>query len=103
MIRAVVSEFNDSWDDCLPWILFAYREIPVETLVFSPFELLFGRDVRGQISLLKSRWKPTTVSKAKPNVVTFVLNLRQKLKACRELVTNHAKLASSKCITQTIL
>jgi len=38
MIRSVSDKFENSWDECLPWILFAYREIPVQSLGFSPFE-----------------------------------------------------------------
>src|SRR6478736_8496400 len=36
MIRTVSDRFGDDWDLALPWILFAYRECPVETLGFSP-------------------------------------------------------------------
>jgi hypothetical protein len=32
--------------------LFAYREVPVETLGCSPFELLFGRSVTGPLALV---------------------------------------------------
>ena len=45
MVRALKDSFPGDWDECLPWILFSYREIPVETLGFSPFELTFGRHV----------------------------------------------------------
>ena len=41
MIRAFTEKFENEWDECLPWILFAYREIPVESIGFSPFELVF--------------------------------------------------------------
>ena len=96
MIRSVVTEYNDAWDECLPWILFAYREIPVETLGFSPFELLFGRDARGPLSLLKSQWKPSAVAKAKPNVIKFVLDLREKLKKCRDIASDNANQSREK-------
>jgi transposase InsO family protein len=71
MLRTLADEFKDAWDECLPWILFAYREIPVEPLGFSPFELLYGRAVRGPLSLLKSQWQTTALEKAKPNVLNF--------------------------------
>ena len=62
----MVDEFEGSWDDCLPWALFAYREIPVETLGFSPYEMLFGRPVRGPLALVRSTWLETPIpSKAK--------------------------------------
>jgi len=54
MIRSLTAEFKDAWDECLPWIFFAYREILMETLGFSPFEMLFGRNVRGPLALLKA-------------------------------------------------
>ena len=34
MIRALLDENADDWDQSLPWVLFAYREVPVETLGF---------------------------------------------------------------------
>jgi len=52
MLSSLTENFPDSWDTALPWILFAYREMPVETLGFSPFDLLFGRSVAGPLSLL---------------------------------------------------
>jgi len=56
MLRAMVDNFSDSWCECLPWALFAYQEIPVETLGFSPFEMMYGYPVRGPLSLDRSTW-----------------------------------------------
>ena len=41
------------WDEMLPYALFAYRETPYEETGLSPFELLYGWPVRGQIEILK--------------------------------------------------
>jgi len=60
MLRSLTERFPDSWDFALPWILFAYREVPVETLGCSPFDLLFGRSVAGPLSLLKNTWLQET-------------------------------------------
>jgi len=56
MLRSFTEKFPDSSDTALPWILFAYREVAVETLGCSPYDLLFGRSVAGLLSLLKSAW-----------------------------------------------
>ena len=56
MIRSLMDRFPDSWDMALPWVLFAYREVPVETFSCSPFDLLFGHSVAGPLSLVKSTW-----------------------------------------------
>lgn len=35
------------WDDLLPYLLFAYHEVPQASTGFAPFELVYGRSVRG--------------------------------------------------------
>ena len=34
-----------NWDTLLPYLLFAYREVPQSSTGFSPFELLYGHTV----------------------------------------------------------
>ena len=38
MLRKLVSKEGKDWDICLPYILFAYLEVPQSTTRFSPFE-----------------------------------------------------------------
>ena len=45
MLRKVVAEDQQDWDKWLPYLLFAYREVPQDSTGFSPFELLYGRAV----------------------------------------------------------
>ena len=44
------------WDKQLKFLLFAYRDTPHCVTGFSPFTLLFGREVKGPLSMLKSAW-----------------------------------------------
>ena len=44
------------WDQQLKYILFAYRDTPHCVTGFSPFVLMFGRDVRGPLHFLKTSW-----------------------------------------------
>lgn len=46
MVRKYVSESGADWDQWIPYLLFAYREVPQSSTGFSPFELLYGRDVQ---------------------------------------------------------
>ena len=39
-----------NWDKCLKYLLFAYRSTPHSVTGFSPFELIYGRDVRAHWS-----------------------------------------------------
>ncbi|GFT12852.1 retrovirus-related Pol polyprotein from transposon opus [Trichonephila clavipes] len=67
MIHHVIREDPRSWDRQLPFLLFAYREVPNTTTGVSPFRLLYGREARGPLAILKSSWAgeihlPTNIS-----------------------------------------
>ncbi len=64
MLRKFVSETGRDWDQWLPYLLFAYREVPQASTGFSPFELLYGRDVRGPLALLQEMWEGSVVHQA---------------------------------------
>jgi hypothetical protein len=46
---ALLNNETNRWDDYLPHLLFAYRSLPVANLGYSPFELLYGRQMRGPL------------------------------------------------------
>ncbi len=50
--KAAISEGKD-WDKMVPNLLFAYREVEQSSTGFSPFELVYGRTVRGPLDVLK--------------------------------------------------
>lgn len=56
MLRKYCAENSRDWDKGLPFVLFATREVPNETLGFSPFELMFVHEVRGPLKILKESW-----------------------------------------------
>ena len=45
MLRKTAVE-GKNWDKLLPYLLFAYREVPQASTGFSPFELMYGRRER---------------------------------------------------------
>ena len=55
-----MSEEGRNWDRMLPFVLFAYREVPHTSTGFSPFELIYGHDVRGPLEVLKETWTGST-------------------------------------------
>ena len=42
MIKRTTSKEGKDWDKIVPYLLFAYREVPQASTGFSPFELLYG-------------------------------------------------------------
>lgn len=89
MLRKFVSETGRDWDQWLPYLLFAYREVPQASTGFSPFELLYGRDVRGPLALLREMWVGSPEGKEPTFVVSYVLQMRELLQKMTTLAQNH--------------
>lgn len=78
MLRKFVSDSGADWDQWLPYLLFAYREVPQASTGYSPFELLYGREVRGPLDVLRESWEGDA-SQQQTNIVSYVLKMREKL------------------------
>ena len=88
MLRKFVSRSQKDWDEYLPYLLFAYREVPQETTGFSPFDLLYGRHVRGPLDVLREDWTGNR-DFAVP-VATYVIEMREWLVEMSQLVAKHS-------------
>ena len=64
-------------------MLFAYREVPQSTTGFSPFELLYGREVRGLLDVLREEWEVN--KKSDESVLSHILLVRERLEEMSEL------------------
>ena len=95
ILRKLTSERPKDWHRYLPAVLFAYREVPNESTGFSPFELLYGRDVRGPMSILKEVWLKEQSNEEKKDVYQYVLDLRERIegtcKTAREELEKSAR------------
>ena len=78
MLRRSAEEGKD-WDKLLPYVLFAYREVPQETTGFSPFEMLYGREVRGPLDVIRETWEADVSSGE--SIVSYVVGMRERLEA----------------------
>ena len=84
MLRKVADDDGKDWDRLLPYVLFAYREVPQASTGFSPFELLYGRPVRGPLDVLRETWEAS--SSGGESVVSYILAIRETLEKMTELV-----------------
>ena len=71
------------WDRLLKYLLFAYRRTPHTHTEFSPFEIIFGRSVRGPLEVLKEGWLSGEVEEA--SAVDWINELREKLCVISEI------------------
>ena len=73
----------------IPFLLFAYMEVPQSSTGFSPFELLYGKSVRKPLDVLRESWEVNT--KTKESVVSYVLSIRDKLDTMYSLVADNLR------------
>nr|XP_054761342.1 uncharacterized protein LOC129267739 [Lytechinus pictus] len=78
-LRRLCSEEPRQWNRYLPALLFALREAPSSSLGFSPFELLYGRHVRGPMDILRELWTNETIDAELGNEYEYVIDLRKRL------------------------
>ena len=84
MLRKTASTEGKNWDELLPYLLFAYREVPQASTGFSPFELLYGRQVRGPLDILRESW--TAGRKSSESIVSYVILMQERLSKLQELI-----------------
>ena len=86
MLHKVTDEGKD-WDQFLPYLLFAYREVPQASTGFSPFELLYGQQVCGPLDVLRETWEVRNTSKE--SIVSYVLAIQDRLMKLQDLVKDN--------------
>ena len=89
MLRKVVQKFDKQWDKALPYLMFAYRE---ESTGFSPFELLYGRQVRGPLDILRETLEQKM--SAPESVISYISKIHNRLGSMHDI--GHQKEAASK-------
>jgi hypothetical protein len=91
--HVVISERPRSWHLQLPFLLWAYREIPNDSTGLSPFSLVYGRAARGPLSILRDRWS----SEVPPLVDTPTVEARAYLEQLKVDLTNAMDIAHENC------
>ena len=97
MLRRFSREAPKNWDEFLPYLLFAYREVPQASTGFSPFELLLGRHVRCPLNVLKNSWVAEMEDwEGEQNVLEYVVKMRERLANLTECVSENLEKAQNK-------
>ena len=82
------------WDRHLRYLLFAYRDTPHCVTGFSPFDLLFGREVKGPLGLIHCSWVEGEGEVAGTN--EWLVALKQQMATMSKIVSEREKLAKAK-------
>ena len=77
----LVGRDTRTWDEILPLVLFSIRASKHETTGFSPFELMFGYQIRGPLDILRELWVEETTEGNPVDLHQYVLDLRTTMRA----------------------
>ena len=94
VLRKIIQGEGREWEKYLPYVLFAYHEVPQESKGFSPFELIFGQDVRGPLNILKEQW--SKAEEPVDDILTYVTKVRERMEAARKIVIQNMKKSQNK-------
>ncbi|KAL1261228.1 hypothetical protein QQF64_009055 [Cirrhinus molitorella] len=97
MLRAFCLEFQKDWDEGVPMVMFAVREVVQESLGFSPAELVFGHTVRGPLKMIKDHWSNDPTPN---NVLDYVSDFRLKLHRACELAKENLGMSQKRTKTR---
>ena len=83
-----------NWDKLLKYLVFAYRDTPHCVTGYSPFSLMFGRDVRGPLDFLKMSWVDGTCDDSA--IGDWLISVKHKMADMAEVVSDREVVAKSK-------
>lgn len=93
MIRAYCLGQAEEWDKSIPFLLFAIRDSVCESTGFSPFELVYGHEVRGPLKLVKERFLAEAVE---DKVLDYVSEFKERLRSACAVARSHLQSAQRK-------
>ncbi|KAF6022822.1 hypothetical protein EB796_018856 [Bugula neritina] len=85
MLNKLCAKEPRQWHRFINAALFAYREVPQESTGFAPFELLYGRTVRGPMYILRQLWTKEDTADEVKTCYQHVFELRERLDNMMEM------------------
>ncbi|XP_040069606.1 uncharacterized protein LOC120842535 [Ixodes scapularis] len=97
MLHHVIHERGREWDKHVPFLLWAYREVPNETTGVTPFELMYGREPVGPLAILSKTWTGewTAPCGLTSSAEDYLVALRQRFAAAADAAREHSSAAKS--------
>ena len=84
--RKLVSQNQNDWNQYFPCLLFAYCKVPQQRTEFSPFELIYGCQVRGSLDVPREEW---TGDRRTAVPLIHVIEMRECMAEMAQLVAEH--------------
>lgn len=97
MLKRLSAEQPKLWPKFINPLLFAYREVEHSATGYSPFFLMYGRDVRGPLHILKETLEGRAIDNVEVKTAyQYVLELRERISQTLSLAQTELKNAGHK-------
>lgn len=87
MLLKMIDTDGKDWDQLLPYLLFAIREVPQSSTGFAPFGLLYGRRPRGLLDLARETWEQQPSRQR--SLIEHVDQMKQRMGRIWPMVRDH--------------
>jgi hypothetical protein len=89
LLGRIIDEDQRNWDECLPYVLSAYRSSVQESTGYTPNFLMFGRETNSPLDLMLGR-----PENQPPRYIDFVEDRATKMETAYELTRQHLRTAA---------
>ena len=101
MIKTYCVGYSNDWDVAMPFLLFAIRDSVNEATGFSPFELVYGHQVRGPLRMVKEQLLQSAGQTDTPSgVLQYVASFKDRLHTACDLARSNLEAAKGKMKAQ---
>ena len=90
-LSKLAQEVPTVWDEYLPAVMFCYRDSPHASTGYSPFEVVYGHQVRGPLEFLKECFESPMLEQEDYDLHEYVLNLKSCLRETCKLAREHLR------------
>ena len=95
LLRKYVNETNKDWDEGMDLLMYILRSVPNESTGISPFELMFGRKPRTNLSMVKENLLNKTFEDQQASVFQYLNKLKEKLIYMYDFVRENLKVSQT--------
>lgn len=81
ILRRLCADRPKDWDKCLSAALFAYRDATQESLGFLPFKLVYGRTVRGPMTIFREVLTKEVNDPEVHSTYQYIVDLKERIES----------------------
>ena len=96
MMRTYCIQYESEWDESVPNLLFAIRDSINDSLGYTPFELVYGHQVRNPVQMLRENWLSNEKSESPLTNDLLVSKMQEQLETARGIALKNLENAQEK-------